>query len=103
MGSVLAFAALPDGAIVGTAWAGDNARSGIDGEDEGLVRVYADRDGKLLGGTIVLTGGEHLGQSLALAIDRGMDAERFADQAWYHPVLEELQQAAARDILRQME
>lgn len=99
----LAFDALPVGAIIGTAWAEDNARSGIDGEDEGLVRLYADRGGKLLGGTIVLTGGEHLGQSLALAIDREMDAKRFADQAWYHPVLEELAQAAAREILRQME
>jgi len=95
------FGSLPDGAIVGEAKASDNARSGIDGDDKGLVRLYADRDGTLIGGTIVLTGGEHLGQSLALAIDRGMDATAFADQAWYHPVLEEMLQSAARDILRQ--
>lgn len=93
------FAALPEGAIIGTAQAHDNARSGIDGDDVGLVRLYADADGKLLGGTIVLTGGEHLGQSLALGLQRGMHAADFADQAWYHPVLEEMLQAAARDIV----
>lgn len=97
-----AFGALPDGAIVGTVMAKDNARSGIDGEDEGLVRLYADKEGKLLGGSIVLTGGEHLGQSLALAIDRGLDAAALADQAWYHPVLEEMLQEAARDVIRQL-
>lgn len=96
------YGSLPDGTIIGEAKARDNARSGIDGEDEGLIRLYADAQGELLGGTIVLTGGEHLGQSLALAIDRGMDAASFADQAWYHPVLEEMLQKAARDIVRQL-
>ena len=96
------FDALPDDAIVGESQARDNARSGIEADDEGLVRLYADATGKLLGGTIVLTGGEHLGQSLALGIDRGMSAADFADQAWYHPVLEEMLQAAARDIVRQV-
>lgn len=97
------FDALPDAAIVGVARATDNARSGIDAQDEGLVRLYADRTGRLLGGTIVLTGGEHLGQSLALALDRGMDARTFADQAWYHPCLEEMLQSAARDVVRHQE
>ena len=95
------YGSLPDGAIVGVAEAHDNARSGIDADDEGLVHLYADARGTLLGGTIILTGGEHLGQSLALAIDRGMTAAEFADQTWYHPVLEEMLQAAARDIVRQ--
>lgn len=96
------FDALPDGAIIGTAKASDDIRSEIDGHDQGVVRLYADADGTLLGGTIVLTGGEHLGQTLALAIDRGMAARTFADQAWYHPVIEEMLQAAARDICRQV-
>ena len=95
------FGELPDGAIVGVAQATDNARSGIDAQDEGSVRLYTDRAGKLLGGTIVLTGGEHLGQSLAFAIMSGLDAARFADQTWYHPCLEEMLQAAARDAVRQ--
>lgn len=93
---------LPEGALIGTARASDNARAGIDGQDEGMVRLYADGQGTLLGGTIVLTGGEYLAQSLALAIDTGMTAARFADQAWYHPVLEELLQSAARDLVDQV-
>lgn len=97
------FTDLPDGALVGTAQVHDSARATIDGEDQGIVRLYADRNGALLGGTIVLTGGEHLGQTLALGIDRGIDAATFADQAWYHPVLEELLQTAARDIVRQQQ
>lgn len=95
------FGVLPDEAIVGVAQATDNARSGIDAQDEGLVRLYAGRTGELLSGTIVLTGGEHLGQSLALAIDRRMDAAGLAEQPWYHPCLEEMLQAAARDVVRQ--
>lgn len=98
----LGFSDLPAGAIIGVAQAGDSARATIDGDDRGLVRLYADRDGALLGGTIVLTGGEHLGQALALAIDRGLDAATLADQAWYHPVLEEMLQTAARDVIRQL-
>lgn len=97
-----AFDALPDGAIIGTGKAADDIRAQIDGDDRGLVRIYADRDGRLIGGSIVLTGGEHLAQTLALAIDRGMSASDFADQAWYHPVLEELLQAATRDVIRQL-
>lgn len=97
------FDALPEGAILGEAQATSNARSGIDAQDEGLVRLYADRTGRLLGGSIVLTGGEHLGQSLALAIGQGMNAARFADQPWYHPCLEELLQEAARDVVRQQQ
>ena len=97
------FSALADDGIIGEAKATDNARSGIDAQDQGLVRLYADGAGKLLGGTIVLTGGEHLGQSLALAINRGMGVTDLVDQAWYHPCLEEMLQAAGRDVIRQLE
>ena len=96
------FDELPNDVVVGEAKATDNARSGIDAQDEGLVRLYANQSGKLIGGTIVLTGGEHLGQALALAIIAGMDAAELIDQPWYHPCLEEMLQAAARDIVRQL-
>jgi len=62
------------------------------------VRLYADRDGALIGATIVAPEGEHLGHLVALAIDRGTDAATFADQPWYHPTSEELLQSAARDL-----
>jgi dihydrolipoamide dehydrogenase len=97
-----AFDKLPEDAVIGTALATDNARSGIDADDAGIVRLYADRSGRILGGSIVLTGGEHLGQALAVAIDTGMDAAKLAAQPWYHPCLEEMLQEAARDVWQQL-
>ena len=94
------FDALPDGAKIGEAKVGGNGRARIDGEDQGLVRLYADARGKLIGGTIVATGGEHLGQLLAMAIDCDVDAAILADEPWYHPTLEEMLQDAARDVDR---
>jgi dihydrolipoamide dehydrogenase len=95
----ISFDALPEGVRIGEASVADNGRATADGEDQGLVRLYADADGKLLGASIVAPEGEHLGHLVALAIERGMDAAAFADQAWYHPTLEELLQSAARDLL----
>jgi dihydrolipoamide dehydrogenase len=89
---------LPEGARVAGYPVAQDPRSKIDGHDAGLVRLYADGAGKLLGGTIVAHGGEHLGASLALALDRGMTAAEFADQAWYHPVIEEMLQHVARKL-----
>lgn len=93
------FDTLPEGARIGQASVADNGRATADGADQGLVRLYADSDGTLLGASIVTPEGEHLGHLVALAIDRGMDAATFADQAWYHPTVAELLQSAARDLL----
>jgi dihydrolipoamide dehydrogenase len=92
------FGDLPDDARIGSAKVCDNGRATADGHDEGVVRLYADRDGTLIGATIVAPEGEHLGHLVALAIDRGTDAATFADQPWYHPTIEELLQSAARDL-----
>lgn len=92
------FADLPDDARIGCAQVCDNGRATADGHDQGVVRLYSDADGKLIGASIVAPEGEHLGHLIALALDRGMDAATFADQAWYHPTIEELLQSAARDL-----
>lgn len=88
---------LPDAASIESVPVSNNGRATAEGEGEGLVRLYADAGGKLLGASIAAPGGEHLGQLVALAIDRGMDAATFADQCWYHPTVEELLQNVARD------
>ncbi|MEI5688345.1 dihydrolipoyl dehydrogenase [Sphingomonas kyungheensis] len=93
------FDALPDGARIGSATVEDNGRATADGRSDGIVRLYADGDGLLIGATIVAPEGEHLGHLVALAIDRGTDIATFADQPWYHPTVEELLQSAARDLL----
>ncbi|MBW6527146.1 dihydrolipoyl dehydrogenase [Sphingomonas sp. RHCKR7] len=93
------FDSLPEGARIGAAKVVDNGRATVDGEDQGLVRLYGDAEGRLIGAAIAAPSGEHLGHLVALAIDRGTDVATFADQAWYHPTVEELLQAAARDLL----
>ena len=95
----MAFDDLPDDARIGCAKVADNGRATADDVAQGLVRLYADRDGVLLGASIAAPEGEHLGHLVALAIDQGMDAARFADQPWYHPTVEELLQMAARDLV----
>jgi len=92
------FTDLPDDARIGCAKVCDNGRATADGHDRGVVRLYGDADGRLIGASIVAPEGEHLGHLVALALDRDMDAATFADQAWYHPTIEELLQSAARDL-----
>ena len=93
------FPDLPDDAQIGCAKVCDNGRATADGHDQGVVRLYGDADGLLIGASIVAPEGEHLGHLVALGIDRGMTVADFSDQAWYHPTTEELLQSAARDLL----
>lgn len=93
-----AFADLPPDARIGKATVADNGRATIDGHTHGLVKLYGDRAGKLIGASIVAPDAEHLGHLVALGIDRDIDVATFADQAWYHPTLGELLQSAARDL-----
>ncbi|MDP1028638.1 dihydrolipoyl dehydrogenase [Sphingomonas sp. KR1UV-12] len=93
-----AFADLPDGHRIGQTMMCDNGRATIEAQALGLVRLYGDATGRLIGASIVAHGGEHLGQLVALGIDRGISAADFADQAWYHPTVEEALQSAARDL-----
>ena len=92
------FGTLPDDARIGSARVADNGRATADGHEEGVVRLYGDSSGALIGASIVAPEGEHLGHLVALGIDRGIDVASFADQPWYHPTSEELLQSAARDL-----
>lgn len=93
--------ALPEGHRIGRADFAEDGRARIDGGPDagGLARVYADRDGRLLGGALGGPGAEHLGHVLALAVARGMSAEELADQPFYHPCLEETLREACRDLI----
>lgn len=92
------FKELPEGAKIGCATMVDNGRAVVDGKNEGVVRLYGDRNGLLIGASIVADGGEHMGHIVALGIDRGISVADFADGAWYHPTVEEALQTAARDL-----
>ena len=98
------FDALPaDGVLIGTASGDKNGRARILGATDSLLRVYADATGgRLLGASMVTTGGEHLAHLLAWAIQRGETAHDLLALPFYHPVVEEMLQTALQDIVAQL-
>ena len=93
----------PDDILIGSADTQSNGRSQVLSEHKGLLRLYADKSsGKLLGASMLGMRAEHVAQFLALAIEREESAHSLLQIAFYHPVVEELIQAAAQDIARHM-
>ena len=65
--------------------------------------MYADRkDGRLLGASMMMAGGEHIAHLLAWAIQRGETARSLLELPFYHPVVEEMLQTALQDIVRSL-
>lgn len=94
----------PDIAVIGTSWddldrehtaIGDcwlrsSGRAVLMEEEEGIVRIYADsKDGRILGGSLVASQGEHLAHLLAWAVMEGFTVERMLSLPYYHPCIEE--------------
>ncbi|MDO8862920.1 dihydrolipoyl dehydrogenase [Haliea sp. E1-2-M8] len=70
--------------------------------DEGILRVYAARDGgPILGAEMCAPAAEHLAHLIALAIHRGLTAADLLAMPFYHPVLEEGLRTALREIARE--
>jgi len=95
-----AFAELPSDAVTGVATFQDNGRVHIDAGGDGILRLYADRDGVLLGATIVGQDAEQAAHLLAMALSCGLTLAELADQVYYHPTVAEVLQQAARDALK---
>jgi dihydrolipoamide dehydrogenase len=93
---------LPIDAVTGVATFQDNGRIHIDDGGDGVLRLYADREGGLLGATIVGSEAEHLAHLVAMALACGLTLADLADQAYYHPTIAEILQQAARDGLRKL-
>ena len=92
-----------DDILIGTASSQANGRSRVISDREGVLRLYANKhSGKLLGASMVGVRAEHVAQLLALAIERGETAHSLLQLAFYHPVVEEIVQAAAQDIARKI-
>lgn len=90
----------PDRIVIGKASGEANGRARILEAQSSLLRVYADREnGRLLGASIVMAGGEHIAHLLAWAIQRGETAHGLLQLPFYHPVLEEMLQTALQDIV----
>ena len=82
----------------------DAGRAIIMLQDEGLIRVYADRaTGVLRGAALIAPHGEHLAHLLAWSIQRKLTVFELLEMPFYHPVIEEALQSALRDAARTLE
>jgi len=89
--------------VAGTIRVGPVGRALIMGRNKGAVRVYAMRDtGHIAGAEMVCPGAEHLAHLLALAVQQNMTVRDMLQLPFYHPTLEEILQAALRDLGQQI-
>lgn len=92
---------LPQGHLVGRSDFNNQGRALIVGQG-GLLHVYADAQGRLLGAEMFTPGGEHLAHQLAWLVQLGITAEQALQLPFYHPVLEEGLRTALQDLRRQL-
>ncbi|BBO92835.1 dihydrolipoyl dehydrogenase [Desulfosarcina ovata] len=89
---------------IGSASAQMNGRALINGDTDGLIRIYADKQsGRLLGASLAIADGEHMAHWLAMAIGQAMTLDECLTQPFYHPVIEETLRDALQDCLTQTE
>ena len=93
---------LPSGALVGGSDFGKLGRAIIMDDLGGPLRVYADSEGRLLGGEMGVRGAEHLGHQLAWLVQQQINVTDALLLPYYHPVLEEGLRSALQDIRRQL-
>lgn len=77
------------GRVTGTVEFADQGRARVDGANRGGLRIWADRDGTLLGGEMIGPAVEHLAHLLTHAIADGKTAATVLNQPIYHPTVEE--------------
>ncbi len=78
-------------------------RALIMGRNQGILRLYADRqDGRLRGACMIAPGGEHLAHLLAWAIQQRQTVANLLQMPFYHPSIEEGLQAALRDVKKRL-
>lgn len=88
-----------DGAVTGTADFSDQGRARVDGQNRGVLTLYAAApDGRLIGADLVAPAGEHLAHMLAWAVQGGLTATQLLNMPFYHPTVEEGLKQALRTI-----
>ncbi|MCC5809637.1 MAG: dihydrolipoyl dehydrogenase [Ectothiorhodospiraceae bacterium] len=98
----LPFNELPDDALIGSSDFGKLGRAIIMDNLGGPLRVYADSDGRLLGGEMAVAGAEHLGHQLAWLIQQEVNVTDALLLPYYHPVLEEGLRSALQDLRQKL-
>lgn len=97
------FGELPDGALIGEADFSQQGRAVLMGRAAGLLRVYADARGVLIGAQMAIPGAEHIAHELAWLIQSGHHVTQALQLPFYHPVLEEGLRSALQGIRRQLD
>lgn len=92
-----------DGMLVGEANYADQGRAKVDGQNQGIIRIYADRSGTLEGAVLAAPDGEHLAHLVAWAIETKQTATSLLRMPFYHPTVEEGLRTALREICKQVE
>ncbi|WP_411840163.1 dihydrolipoyl dehydrogenase [Paracoccus sp. ME4] len=89
-----------DGIICGRSDYADQGRARVEARAEGIVSLYADASGRLIGADLCCPGTEHLAHLLAWSIQSGATASGLLSMPFYHPTLEEGLKSALREICR---
>jgi dihydrolipoamide dehydrogenase len=88
---------------IGEVFYEDQGRAQVMGKNEGLVRVYGQKDcGTLVGAEMFGPRVEHTAHLLAWAVQQRLTVEQALASPFYHPVIEEGIQTALRDLSAQL-
>jgi dihydrolipoamide dehydrogenase len=93
---------LPDGTLTGQSDFGRQGRSIIKGQENGLMKIHAHDDGRLIGAEMLCAGAEHLAHELAWLIQQNVTVYGALKLPFYHPVLEEGLRTALHSLRRQL-
>lgn len=89
----------PEQVAVGEVSFANQGRSRVMGVNQGLLRVYADRETcTLVGAEMLGPRAEHLAHLLAWAIEQRLTVPRALQMPFYHPVIEEGLRTALREL-----
>ncbi|CAA0117171.1 Dihydrolipoyl dehydrogenase [BD1-7 clade bacterium] len=88
--------------VIGQALMADNGRARISGMNAGLIRLYANRAGLLLGGELLCDHAEHMAHLLAWQITHSATVASILRQPFYHPVVEEAIRSALRTMAKKL-
>ncbi|MCJ2086803.1 dihydrolipoyl dehydrogenase [Methylobacterium sp. E-005] len=89
-----------DDCVIGTMDFSGQGRARVEGHNQGGLRIWADRDGRLMGGEMLGPAVEHLAHLLTYAVADGLTAQDVMDRPIYHPTVEEALTTALADISR---
>ncbi|MCJ2069812.1 dihydrolipoyl dehydrogenase [Methylobacterium sp. J-030] len=78
-----------DDRVIGAMDFSDQGRARVEGNNQGGIRIWADRDGRLLGGEMLGPAVEHLAHLLTYAVADGLTARDVRARPIYHPTVEE--------------